>query len=107
MTTSGSFTPSAPGYYEWIAKNNPTGAANGNSVSTLCGDTGETLLVFSIPKITAFDFTNAPTNNDPTLGSGTVVYTFTIHNYGTSAVTLGGSLTVSGTAPPSAWAATP
>jgi hypothetical protein len=52
----------------------------------------------SIPKITAFGFTNTPTNNDPTLGSGTVVYAFTIHNYGASAVMLSGSLTVSGTA---------
>jgi len=51
----------------------------------------------SIPKITAFDFTNTPNNNDPTLGSGTVMYTFKIHNYGAS-VTLSGSLAVSGTA---------
>jgi hypothetical protein len=97
-TTSGSFTPSAPGYYFWTATYHPSTAANGNTVSTSCGDTGETLLVVSIPKITAFSFTNTPTNNDPTLGSGTVVYTFTIHNYGATAVTLSGALTVSGTA---------
>src|SRR3989454_176276 len=96
--TSGSFTPSAPGYYFWIATYHPAGAANGNTVSTTCGDTGETLLVSSIPKITAFGFTNTPTSGDPTLGSGTITYSFTIHNYGSSAVTLSGSLIVSGTA---------
>ena len=96
--TSGSFTPSATGFYFWTATYNPAGAANGNMVSTTCGDAGETLQVVSIPKITGFDFTNTPTNNDPTLGSGTVVYTFTIHNFGATPVTLGGSLTVSGTA---------
>jgi len=97
-TASASFTPSATGYYFWIASYNPAGAANGNSATTLCGDGGETLVVSSIPKITGFGFTNSPTNNDPTLGSGTVTYTWTIHNYGTAAVTLSGSLTVSGTA---------
>jgi len=96
--TSGSFTPSATGFYFWIATYNPAGAANGNMVSSTCGATGETLQVVSIPKITAFGFTNTPTGNDPTLGSGTVVYTVTIHNFGASAVTLGGSLAVSGTA---------
>src|SRR6266702_4312654 len=96
--TSGAFTPSSPGYYFWIATYHPAGAANGNSVSTTCGDTGETLLVSSIPKITAFGFTNTPTSGDPTVGSGTITYSFTIHNYGSSAVTLSGSLIVSGTA---------
>src|SRR2546426_12160136 len=95
--TSGSFTPSATGYYGWTATYNPTGPRNGNTVSTSCGDANETLLVLSIPKITAFDFTNTPNNNDPTLGSGTVAYTFKIHNYGAS-VMLSGSLTVSGSA---------
>jgi len=98
--TSGSFTPSATGYYFWTATYSPAGAANGNTVSTTCGDTGETLLVTSIPKITAFGFTNSPTSSDPTLGSGTVTYALTIHNYGTSSVTLSGSLAVSGTASP-------
>src|SRR2546426_2381883 len=97
MATSGSFTPSATGYYGWTATYNPAGPRNGNTVSTNCGDANETLLVLSIPKITAFDFTNTPNNNDPTLGSGTVMYTFKIHNYGAS-VMLSGSLTVSGTA---------
>ncbi len=97
MATSGPFTPSATGYYAWTATYNPSGPRNGNTVSTGCGDANETLLVLSIPKITAFDFTNTPTNDDPTLGSGTVVYTFKIHNYG-APVTLSGSLTVSGTA---------
>ena len=96
--TSPSFSPKAVGFYFWTAKYNPSGAANGNSVSTSCGDSGETLQVVSIPKITAFSFTNTPTNNDPTLGSGTVAYTFTIHNYGASAVTLSGSLAITGTA---------
>ncbi len=96
--TSGSFTPSASGFYFWTATYHPAGVANGNTVSTTCGDTGETLQVLSIPKITAFGFTNTPTSNDPTLGSGTVAYSFTIHNYGASAVTLSGSLAVSGTA---------
>ncbi len=95
---SGSFTPPAPGYYAWIATYNPTGAANGNSVSTTCGDSGETLLVVSIPKITAFSFTNTPKNNDPTTGAGTVTYTFTVHNFGTSPVTLSGSLIIGGSA---------
>jgi len=95
--TSGTFTPSATGYYGWTATYNPAGPRNGNTVSTTCGDANETLLVLSIPKITAFDFTNTPDNNDPTLGSGTVMYTFKIHNYG-AAVTLSGSLAVSGTA---------
>ena len=97
MATSGPFTPSATGYYAWTATYNPSGPRNGNTVSTNCGDANETLLVLSIPKITAFDFTNTPTNDDPTLGSGTVVYTFKIHNYG-APVTLSGSLAVSGTA---------
>ncbi len=96
--TSGSFMPSAPGYYFWTATYNPAGVANGSTKSTTCGDTGETLLVSSIPKITAFSFTNTPDNNDPTRGSGTVTYSFTIHNYGTSTVTLSGALTVDGTA---------
>src|SRR5438128_3454349 len=93
--TSGAFTPSATGYYGWTATYNPATPRNGNTVSTSCGDANETLLVLSIPKITAFDFTNTPNNNDPTLGSGTVMYTFKIHNYGAS-VTLSGSLTVAG-----------
>src|SRR5437899_2468506 len=95
--TSGTFTPSATGYYGWTATYNPFTPRNGNTVSTSCGDANETLVVLSIPKITAFDFTNTPNNNDPTLGSGTVMYTFKIHNYGAS-VTLSGSLAVSGTA---------
>src|SRR5213083_884389 len=95
--TSGTFTPSATGYYGWTATYNPAGPRNGNTVSTSCGDANETLLVLSIPKITAFDFTNTPDNNDPTLGSGTVMYTFQIHNYG-AAVTLSGSLAISGSA---------
>ena len=95
--TSGTFTPSATGYYGWTATYNPAGPRNGNTVSTSCGDANETLLVLSIPKITAFDFTNTPDNNDPTLGSGTVMYTFKIHNYG-AAVTLSGSLAISGSA---------
>src|SRR2546428_616027 len=90
--TSGSFTPTAPGYYFWTATYHPAGVANGNTISTTCGDNGENLLFSSIPKITAFSFTNSPTNNDHTLGTGTVVYSFTIHNYGTNAVTLSGSL---------------
>ena len=96
--TSPSFTPSAPGFYFWTATYNPAGPANGPTAHTTCGDTGETLNVVSIPKITAFDFTNTPTNNNPTLGSGTVTYAFTIHNYGAATVTLSGSLVVSGTA---------
>src|SRR2546422_770127 len=96
--TSGSFTPSAPGYYFWTATYHPAAVANGSTKSTTCGDTGETLLVSSIPKITAFSFTNTPDNNDPTRGTGTVTYSVTIHNYGTSAVTLSGMLTVDGTA---------
>ncbi len=100
MATSGPFTPSATGYYAWTATYNPSGPRNGNTVSTNCGDANETLLVLSIPKITAFDFTNTPTNDDPTLGSGTVVYTFKIHNYGAPVTLSGlsGSLAVSGTA---------
>ena len=38
------------------------------------------------------------TVNDPTTGSGIVTYTFTIHNFGATPVTLGGTLAVSGTA---------
>ncbi len=94
--TSDPFTPSAPGNYAWIATYNPAGVANGPTNSTRCGDSGEILVVFGIPKITAFDFTNTPTNNDPTLGSGSVTYSFTIRNYGASAVTLSGSFMVSG-----------
>jgi len=94
--TSDPFTPSATGNYAWIATYNPTGVRNGNPVSTKCGDGGELLVVASIPKITAFGFTNTPTNDDPTLGSGTVAYSVTIHNYDTLAVTLNGTLTVSG-----------
>src|SRR6266581_1605575 len=95
--TSGTFTPSATGYYGWTATYNPATPRNGNTVSTSCGDANETLLVLSIPKITAFDFTNTPYNDDPTLGNGTVTYTFKIHNYG-APVTLSGSLAISGTA---------
>src|SRR2546422_2962713 len=96
--TSGSFTPSAPGYYFWTATYHPATPSNGNTISTPCGDTNETLLVITTPKITAFSFTNTPDNNDPTRGTGTVTYSVTIHNYGTSAVTLSGMLTVDGTA---------
>src|SRR5262249_31782740 len=96
--TSPSFTPSSPGFYFWTATYNPAGVANGPTANSSCGDTGETLRVVSIPKITAFGFTNTPTNNDPTTGSGSVTYSVTIHNYGATSVTLGGSITVSGTA---------
>src|SRR6266581_2096862 len=91
--TSDPFTPSATGNYAWIATYNPTGVRNGNPVSTKCGDGGELLVVASIPKITAFGFTNTPTTDDPTLGSGTVEYSVTIHNDHTLAVTLNGTLT--------------
>jgi len=96
--SSGDFKPTAPGFYFWTATYHPTGPANGNSVSTTCGDSGETLQVLSIPKITAFNFTNTPTNNDPTTGTGTVTYSVTIHNYGAQPVTLSGSITIGGTA---------
>ena len=94
--TSGPFTPSATGYYFWTATYNPATPRNGNTAFTMCGDGGELLVVASIPKITAFGFTNTPDNNDPTLGSGTVVYSVTIHSYDTLDVTLSGSLTVTG-----------
>ncbi len=95
---SGSFTPSATGFYFWTATYNPATPRNGNTAFTTCGDGGELLVVASIPKITAFGFTNAPDNGDPTLGSGTVVYSVTIHSYDTLDVMLSGSLAVSGTA---------
>src|SRR5207247_7252847 len=94
--TSSPFTPTAPGTYYWIAAYAPNGAINGPSASTTCGDANEILVVFGIPKITAFDFTNSPTNNDPTLGSGTVTYAFSIRNYCASEVTLSGLLMISG-----------
>src|SRR2546427_643600 len=93
--TSAPFTPTAPGTYYWIAAYAPASSRNGTPASTTCGDSNEILVVFGIPKITTFDFTNLPTNNDPTLGSGTVTYSFTIRNYGASAVTLSGTLAVS------------
>src|SRR2546426_6889692 len=96
--TSGLFTPSATGFYFWTATYNPATPRNGNTAFTTCGDGGELLVVPSIPKITAFGFTNTPDNGDPTLGSGTVVYSVTIHSYDTLDVMLSGSLTVSGTA---------
>ena len=96
--TSGLFTPSATGFYFWTATYNPATPRNGNTAFTTCGDGGELLVVASIPKITAFGFTNTPDNGDPTLGSGTVVYSVTIHSYDTLDVMLSGSLTVSGTA---------
>src|SRR2546425_2730257 len=96
--TSGLFTPSATGFYFWTATYNPATPRNGNTAFTTCGDGGELLVVASIPKITAFGFTNTPDNRDPTLGSGTVVYSVTIHSYDTLDVMLSGSLTVSGTA---------
>ena len=95
-TASGTFKPPATGYYFWIAVYSPTGPANGPTATTKCGDGGETLVVSSIPKITGFGFTNTPTNNDPTLGSGAVSYTFSIHNYGTQSVTLTGSVSFAG-----------
>src|SRR5438128_325180 len=94
--TSGLFTPSATGFYFWTATYNPATPRNGNTAFTTCGDGGELLVVASIPKITAFGFTNTPDNGDPTLGSGTVVYSVTIHSYDTLDVTLSGSLTVTG-----------
>ncbi|HLC11291.1 MAG TPA: hypothetical protein VJL56_05565, partial [Candidatus Bathyarchaeia archaeon] len=96
--TSGLFTPSATGFYFWTATYNPATPRNGNTAFTTCGDGGELLVVASIPKITAFGFTNTPDNGDPTLGSGTVVYSVTIHSYDTLDVMLSGSLAVSGTA---------
>ncbi len=98
QATSPPFTPTSLGFYYWTATYHPADPRNGNTISTTCGDAGETLVVSSIPKITAFGFTNTPTNNDPTLGSGTITYALTIHNYGVSTVTLSGSLAVSGTA---------
>jgi len=95
---SSTFTPSATGYYGWTATYNPATPRNGNIAFTTCGDGGELLVVASIPKITAFGFTNTPDNGDPTLGSGTVVYSVTIHSYDTLDVMLSGSLAVSGTA---------
>src|SRR3989454_7792752 len=94
--TSGLFTPSATGFYFWTATYNPATPRNGNTAFTTCGDGGELLVVASVPKITAFGFTNTPDNGDPTLGSGTVVYSVTIHSYDTLDVTLSGSLTVTG-----------
>src|SRR2546428_86765 len=88
--TSIPFTPTAPGTYYWIAAYAPIGAINGPPASTTCNEGGEILVVFGIPKITAFDFTNTPTSNDPTLGSGSVTYSFTIRNYGASPVRLTG-----------------
>ncbi len=96
--TSGLFTPSATGFYFWTATYNPATPRNGNTAFTMCGDGGELLVVASIPKITAFGFTNTPDHGDPTLGSGTVVYSVTIHSYDTLDVMLSGSLAVSGTA---------
>jgi len=96
--TSPSFTPPATGTYRWVAVYNPAGTANGNTATGICGDSTETAVVLTIPKITGFGFTNTPTNNDPTLGSGTVTYTFTVHNFGTSPVSLTGTLVVSGSA---------
>src|SRR2546427_2011692 len=93
--TSAPFTPTAAGTYYWIPAYAPKSGINGQSILTTCGDSNEILVVFGIPKITAFDFTNSPTNNDPTLGSGTVTYSFNIRNYGASAVTLSGTLAVS------------
>ena len=93
--TSAPFTPTAPGTYYWIAAYAPNGAINGPAASTTCGDANEILVVFGIPKITAFDFTNMPTNNDPTLGSGSVTYSFNMRNFGASAVALSGTLAVS------------
>jgi len=95
MVTSMPFTPTAPGTYYWNATYTPSGAINGPSASSTCGVSNEILVVFGIPKITAFDFTNMPTNNDPTLGRGTVTYKFTITNYGASTVDLSGTLAVS------------
>ena len=94
--TSTAFTPTAPGTYYWKAAYGPTGAINGPSALSTCGDSNEIVVVSGIPKITAFGYTNSPTNNDPTLGSGTVTYSFTIHNYGASPVTVSGSLTSTG-----------
>src|SRR3989475_1087582 len=74
--TSAPFTPTAAGTYYWIPAYAPKSGINGQSILTTCGDSNEILVVFGIPKITAFDFTNSPTNNDPTLGSGTVTYSF-------------------------------
>src|SRR6266446_4293289 len=76
--TSAPFTPTAPGTYYWIASYAPASSRNGTPASTTCNEGGEILVVFGIPKITAFDFTNTPTSNDPTLGSGSVTYSFTI-----------------------------
>src|SRR5712692_4033305 len=52
-TATASFTATAAGYYFWIAKYNPTAAANGNSVSTTCGDTGETTIVVASSIVTS------------------------------------------------------
>ena len=93
-TSTPAFKPAKTGTYYWVAAY--SGDSNNEAITAACGDSGETLNVQSIPKITAFGYTNTPTNNDPTTGNGTVVYTFIIHNYGSSSVTLSGSLVVSG-----------
>lgn len=92
------FKPSSIGTYYWNATY--TGDSKNSPALGVCGASGETTVVSSIPKITFFGYTNSPQNEDPTLGNGTAVYTFNITNFGTEAVNLSGSvsLVVSGDA---------
>jgi polyvinyl alcohol dehydrogenase (cytochrome) len=93
---SGSFSPPTTGTYYWTAVY--SGDANNNPGTTSCNAAASTVTVSSIPKVTSFGFSNSPTSSDPTLRSGTLVFTFTVQNFGASAVTLAGSLSVTGTA---------
>lgn len=94
--TSAAQAPVLPGFYCWSAVYVPaTGSSFTGSQSTVT--TNECFHVSqSIPKISAFGYANTPTNNDPTTGSGTVLYAVNITNYAKTPITLYGNLTVSG-----------
>src|SRR2546425_232889 len=93
--TSAPFTPTAPGTYYWIAAYAPASSRNGTPASTTCGDSNEILVVIGSSITTRVSLTPITINNDPTLGSGTATYSFTIRNYGASVDTLSGTLAVS------------
>lgn len=93
---SGTYTPTKTGTLYWTSQY--SGDPGNNPSSSACAAAGSTQTVSSIPGITKFAYTDSYTGSDPTKGTGTVVFTLAIKNYGTASVTLGGSLAVTSAA---------
>ncbi|HEX2041460.1 MAG TPA: hypothetical protein VHF24_02380 [Acidimicrobiales bacterium] len=83
--TSGSFTPTAPGTYRWIASY--SGDANNSPGTTACNDPAETVVVTAAP---AASITVAKTANPASLPApgGTFTFGVVVTNTGATPVTI-------------------